>query len=579
MKKQKQFAVKKNIRYKILFVIIPFFLIIFGFLSITIYFSSNNGITNIAKEFLGYRLQEIFSFFQQQVAQKSLIAGSEFETNFDPQKNTIEYAQKFANEKFLILSYDEKDEKNFIIDDPASSNIFSIDDIKKIHQLIKKQEEIGTQDPDKWNSWIEVTLNNKQEYVGIFIPNVNTEAWFVLMSKKEYFYQPVHDIMQYIMIIMIVGLIIMIVLILLFVNFLTKPLDQSVVTIKNITNTMDFSKRIKVYYNDEIGLLGEYFNKMIQELETSYNQIKNYAYQAVLAKKKEERIRFIFQKYVPKDVLEQVLNRTTDTMLIGVKQKVTILFSDIRSFTTISEMLPPEDLVAMLNNYFTVMVHEIILKNGIVDKFIGDAIMAVFGAPKQREHDAESAVWAAINMIKSLTEFNKNQLNNNFVVFETGIGINTGDAIVGNIGSEEKVDYTVIGDPVNLGARLESLTKYYKLPILISEFTKQNISENAELFFLTVDTVRVKGKAFPVKIYYPIDKKDLSDDDINFYQKIHDAQTKYYEGNFVQALKEFESLKDNQYNYHIVNMYIDRCDYLIKNPPVDWDGVETWNTK
>lgn len=564
--------VKRSLKYKILFVIIPLFLITFSFLGLTIYFSSNNGITNIAKEFIGYRLKEIFQFSQEQLAQQRLL-----QNDTNDYQATLDYAKKFDHETFLIIPYNEKLQS----DNPltwASTTNLTLSDAQNLFDILTVQEEFAKKFPDKRTSWITFETINHTKYVGIFVPNTDMQSWFILLAKKKTFYAPVTRIIIYTIIIVIISLIIIIILILAFVNFITNPLTDSIKTIKSITDNMDFSKRIRIQYPDEIGILGYYFNNMIEELEKSYNQIKNYAYQTVLAKKKEERIRFIFQKYVPSDVIDHVLNRTNDTMLIGNKQIVTILFSDIRDFTTISEMLKPEELVLSLNIYFTAMVEQILKQHGIIDKFIGDAIMALFGAPIIREDDADHAILSAINMIKTLKIFNSQQQEKKKITFEIGIGINTGSAIVGNIGSEKKVDYTVIGDPVNLGARLEGLTKYYKLPILISEFTKDALQNPHIYFHLNVDTVRVKGRAYPVKIYYPMLKEELTPDEITFYTQFHQAQHCYYDGDFQAALSQLTELKNTRHSY-LIELYIERCTYLIENPPANWDGVETWKTK
>ncbi len=440
-----------------------------------------------------------------------------------------------------------------------------------------EQEENKEIAPEKYNSWLEIQTTYSGEQVGIFIPNTTVQGWFILLANKAHFYAPVEEIMTYIVAIVVLSLIILTILTLFFVNFITEPLTYCLATIKSITDNMDFSKRVRILYPDEIGILGQYFNDMIQELEKSYNQIKNYAYQTVLAKQKEERIRFIFQKYVPKDVIDHVLNRATDTMLIGEKKFVSILFSDIRSFTTISEQLSPEELVLSLNTYFTAMVDQILINNGIIDKFIGDAIMAIFGAPASSTTSADDSIKSALLMVEHLHIFNQNQDKLGRINFEIGIGINTGDAIVGNIGSEQKLDYTVIGDAVNLGARLEGLTKSYKQPLLISEFTKDAVVDPTPYLFINVDVVRVKGKNAPVAIFAPILKESLSNDDINIYAQYHEAQQYYYQGDFQRSLQLFKNIPPN--DVYLVEMYIERCEYLIDNPPDNWDGVETWKTK
>ncbi|MGL5955551.1 MAG: adenylate/guanylate cyclase domain-containing protein [Brevinema sp.] len=565
----KSVSIKRTLRYKILFVVFPLFLISFIFFGITAYFSINKSITNIAKEFIGYRLKEVVDYTQNQALPTEL--------NEDTQNifNNIilSYAQKFNQETFLILPYDYQTNSRLIY--TFDSNIVS-SDLESLYQMMSEQERNRRQNPDAYNSWINIDTVLKGSLVGIFIPNTEIQSWFVLLSDEKQFYAPVKEIMTYLIVIVVISLIILTVLVLSFVNFITKPLTNCVETIKLITDSMDFSKRVRILYPDEIGILGQYFNNMIQELEKSYNQIKNYAYQTVLAKQKEERIRFIFQKYVPSDVIDYVLNRSTDTMLIGVKQNVTMLFSDIRDFTTISEKISPEELVLSLNAYFTGMVEQVINNRGIIDKFIGDAIMGVFGAPAVSPTAADDALRSSLLMLQELQNFNQKQKSLGKITFEIGIGINTGDAIVGNIGSEQKLDYTVIGDAVNLGARLEGLTKFYQMPILISEFTKTALIDFSPYIFINVDTVRVKGKKNPVVIYAPKLKLSMTQKEEAFYTQYHEAQYYYYQGDFEQALVLFKALPPMHY---LAQLYRERCEYLMINPPEHWEGVETWEKK
>lgn len=567
--------IKKSLRYKILFVVLPLFLISFGFFGVTAYFTSNNGITNVTKEFIGYQLKEIVEFSQEQ--SMLLDSNSTMFNNIVIQYAISEDSSESTNKIFIIIPYEKENISTNILNMSSSTNL-SQNDISNLYDILNKQRLISIDDPSKYNSWVQFETENQIKLVGIFIPNTAVQAWFLLFISEEMFYQPVKTIINYLVIIVIVSLIVSSILILLFVNFITRPLTSCVETIKDITDNMDFSKRIRIIYPDEIGVLGQYFNDMVQELEKSYNQIKNYAYQTVIAKQKEERIRYIFQKYVPSEVIDFVLNKSTTSMLIGNKQKVTILFSDIRDFTTISEMLAPEELVLSLNVYFTSMVEQVIKNNGIIDKFIGDSIMAIFGAPVAVSTAPNDAVFTAIQMIKILKIFNKKQIEQKKITFDIGIGINTGEAIVGNIGSDQKLEYTVIGDPVNLGARLEGLTKSYKVPILISEFTKNELVDTDQYIFLNVDKVRVKGKAFPVVIYTPALKVDVSQSELMFFDHYHKAQDYYYQGHFQQAYDKFVLLQNSIYK-SLIQLYIKRCRYLVDNPPTHWDGIETWTSK
>lgn len=565
-------SIKKGLSYKILFAVLPLLIITVFFLGVTTYFSSNNGITGIAKEFVGYKMQEVYKIAQQQLFRQSLLPPGEI----DVRSNVLEYAKKFTTETFIIIPFDGQFNPPSISYWSAQTNI-AMDELKELHSIIDTLEK--TVPADKRNNWLNYTTVAGVKRVGVFVPYRDLGAWLVMVLPFDFFYSPVYNVMRYILIILVISIVVTTAILLWFIRLITKPLRESVQTIQSITENIDLTRRIRVYYPDEIGALGQYFNDMIAELENAYNQVKNYAYQTVLAKRKEEQIRFIFQKYVPSDVIDHVLNRSSDSLLVGSKTKISVLFSDIRGFTSISEQLKPEDLVTSLNAYFNKMVDEILNRHGIIDKFIGDAIMAVFGAPKVRADDADNAVEASLGMIDVLQLFNEVQIQQGRIPFQIGIGINTGDAIVGNIGSEQKIDFTVIGDSVNLASRLEGLTKSYQTPILISEFTKDSLVNPSRYYFFNIDTVRVKGKDKPVKIYRPVHKKSLSAQELELFESWHEAIALYYRGSFFEALPRFQGLSRNPSLAFLASLYSDRCAYLISSPPQDWDGVTTWETK
>jgi adenylate cyclase len=210
----------------------------------------------------------------------------------------------------------------------------------------------------------------------------------------------------------------------------------------------------------------------------------------------------LFTQYVSKEILNEVLNNYKEYTKSSAGQKVelTVLFSDIRGFTTMSETTPPEKIVEMLNIHFSVMADIILKHNGTIDKYIGDAIMAFWGAPVKRDDHAEQSVLAAQEMLEGLKEVNKTLKDRGFSLeVKIGIGINTGVATIGEIGSEKKKNYTIVGDTVNLASRLESITKEYKTPLIFSEYTYEKIKNriNGKL----LGNVKVKGRGQPVDIY------------------------------------------------------------------------------
>jgi len=216
----------------------------------------------------------------------------------------------------------------------------------------------------------------------------------------------------------------------------------------------------------------------------------------------KRRVSHLFTQYVSKDVLHEVLHNYKEYQKAsaGSKVELTVLFSDIRGFTTMSETTPPEKIVEMLNIHFSVMADIILKHNGTIDKYIGDAIMAFWGAPVKTADHPEQAVVAGQEMIEALQEVNATLRERGFEhEIKIGVGINTGVATIGEIGSEKKKNYTIVGDTVNLASRLESITKEYKTPLIFSEYTYEKIKEKINCTML--GNVRVKGREQPVNIY------------------------------------------------------------------------------
>lgn len=216
----------------------------------------------------------------------------------------------------------------------------------------------------------------------------------------------------------------------------------------------------------------------------------------------EENVKFIrttFSKFVSQDVVEELLNNPDAITLGGSRKEITVFFSDVRGFTTISERLTPEELVHLLNEYLSEMTELIIDYRGTIDKYMGDAIMAFWGAPTPNDDHAYYACVAALAQAEKLKELQQRWKERNIPVLNIGIGINTGPAVVGNMGSSRRMDYTLMGDTVNLGSRLEGITKTYGVQICISEFTYERVKDR--IYARELDLVRVKGKLEPVRIY------------------------------------------------------------------------------
>jgi adenylate cyclase len=213
----------------------------------------------------------------------------------------------------------------------------------------------------------------------------------------------------------------------------------------------------------------------------------------------EQRLMSTLCRYVTREIAEHVLKDRDSLRLGGSRQEVSILFADIRNFTTISEQHEPEEVVGLLNDYFSLMVQEIFAQQGTLDKFIGDAVMAVFGVPIRREDDALRAVRAAVGMRRALRRFNERQRAQGRLAIEIGIGVSHGEAISGNVGSEQRMEYTVIGDPVNVASRLEGLTKGTPYKILVNDSIHARVRDHFPCVLLGEE--KVKGRDQPVRIY------------------------------------------------------------------------------
>ena len=239
------------------------------------------------------------------------------------------------------------------------------------------------------------------------------------------------------------------------------------------------------------------FSTPIIQTAVTYSMLVTY--RVVSEQQEKKYIRQTFSKFVSKSVVDELLQDPSKVKLGGDKKILTVLFSDIRGFTTISERLTPEGLVEHLNIYLQAMTDLIIKYDGTLDKYIGDAVMAFWGAPIEMENHALNACKSAIEMMRALRHLNKTWDQENKPTLEIGIGINSGDMIVGNMGSNARMDYTLMGDNVNLGSRLEGTTKFYRTGIIISESTYQYVKD--DVIARELDLIRVKGKILPVKIY------------------------------------------------------------------------------
>jgi adenylate cyclase len=274
-----------------------------------------------------------------------------------------------------------------------------------------------------------------------------------------------------------------------------------------------------------------------------------------------------FKKYVPTELVSDLIKLKKEATLEVENRHITILFTDIKNFTTISEKISPHELAESIGLYFARMTQAIMDTGGIVDKFIGDAIMDLWGAPHDLPEHAIAACKAALACRKIETEINALLKEKNLPTFFTRMGINTGDALVGNIGFDRRMSYTAIGDSVNLASRLEGVNKFYETGIIISQNTYQQVSQAMLARF--IDVVIVKGKTSGVRIYELVSSiEEAQPEVIDYVGKYNEAMELYIERQWSKALELFSSLKGNETDRTLA-MMLDRCQKFSAEPPDD----------
>lgn len=302
------------------------------------------------------------------------------------------------------------------------------------------------------------------------------------------------------------------------------------------------------------------------------------AYSVLIERRKKRYLSRIFGKYVPVELVTQFEQSEAEVSLEGEARELTVLFSDVRDFTRMSEGLPPTELTSLMNAYLTPVTEAIHDSRGNVDKYIGDAVMAFWGAPLEDAQHARHAIDAAMAMVDIVENLRHDFVKRGWPELKIGIGVNTGVMNVGNMGSEYRTAYTVMGDAVNLGSRLEGLSKVYGVPVVVGEETVKQVGG---YLFRELDRVRVKGKEEPITIYEPMGQEsDISDHSRRVLEKYVAALSLYRQRDWAPALAAFESLSIEHPEQGLFRFYASRCqDFVRQSPPEDWDGVFNLTTK
>jgi adenylate cyclase len=294
-------------------------------------------------------------------------------------------------------------------------------------------------------------------------------------------------------------------------------------------------------------------------------------YRVLVEDREKRRVRGAFQQYVSPEVVRRVLD---DPRLVEPrKTDITVMFSDVRGFTTLSESLDAQDLAALLNSYLTQMTQIVFAKEGTLDKYIGDAVMAFWGAPFEQENHADNAAHAALEMMTRLAEMHREWQQSGRPLIDIGIGINTGVASVGNMGSKLRYGYTALGDSVNLASRLEGLNKEYSTHIILSESTYITLRDT-NFLLRELDLIRVKGKLLPVTIYELMGRRETAGDLIELADTFTKGHEAYKVRSWTEAKRWFENVLSRWPDDGPARIFLARCEeYLAEEPPADWEGV------
>ncbi|MGV3742105.1 MAG: adenylate/guanylate cyclase domain-containing protein, partial [Burkholderiaceae bacterium] len=286
----------------------------------------------------------------------------------------------------------------------------------------------------------------------------------------------------------------------------------------------------------------------------------------------------LFGQYVPPELVEEMSRSPESYNMAGRRAELSVLFSDIRGFTSFSEGMEPEQLASLMNEYLSAMTLVVRKHRGTLDKYIGDAIMAFWGAPVADPEHARNAVLAALEMQHALGDLNKTLKAKGAPEIRIGVGVNTGIMTVGDMGSSIRKAYTVMGDAVNLGSRLEGITKQYGVGIMVGEETRKAIKD---IVFRELDLVQVKGKEEPVAIYEPLGiLRQIEQARMDELEKWHQALSDYRHQHWDKAESALLALTHATPDCMLYQIYLERIRHLRENPPgAEWSGVTKFDTK
>ena len=548
-----------SIRSKMVAIVLPLIVAPLLVTGVVSSLAARNGITRIATSFLRFKMDDLLNYAGSQwglLVENGLSGNQEYVTA--TKSAVTSFARSLVRGSTeLILAVDREGKLAMATGELELS--------------AEESRELARLAAEGASGWRPLSLGGAERVAQLdaFQPF----GWYLLVTeRRETFYQTTTQIFVQTGMILTVSLLVAVVLLLFFSYYITQPLRLVSGVMRDIIQTRDMSRRVELLYRDETGDLGHSFNLMTGELDKAYQAIKEYALKAVVARRQVEKIRTIFQRYVPRHVIDQYYASPESMLVPGKETPLVLLFSDVRSFTTISESLLPSEVVETLNVYFEKMVKIVFDHGGFVDKYMGDGLMAVYGAPVRKGDEPLQAVLSGFEMLEALEGFNEWQTRRKRKPFRIGIGINYGMVTVGNIGSDKKMDYTVIGDQVNVSSRLEGLTKRYKESMLLSESVVRKL--DGKFPCRLIDRVVPKGKSAALAIGVYVPRQELSEREAKAWAVHQQALDLYYKRRFSEAQAGFRKVREMLPQDQIAASFIERCQACLKHPPgPEWTGA------
>jgi adenylate cyclase len=550
-----------SIRLKIVLIVLPLVVATLLLTGVSSYFSASNGVSQVAREFLAFKSSQLRKHAE---SQWTLLV----ENGLTGRPEMVEATREAVKEYAASLATSETElTAAFAVDGTVAMSTAAVE------PTAEEREAVAALALAKNTDYLTVSLGGVDRVGKGFW--FEPFGWYVLVTEERAaFYAGVNEILLRTLIILGVAIAAAVALVLAFTGWLTRPLKRVVASMRQIITTNDLGERVEVEYHDEIGQLAQTFNLMVEGLETAYGRVRGYARTSMISQTRENRFRNVFQMYVPKAVIDQYI-ADPGRGLEGENRVIAVLSSDIRGFTSISEPLQPDELVRQLNRYFALMVEVIDRHGGFVDKYIGDAIKALFGAPDRHEDDALRAALSALEMAEALEKFNNEQTAKGNPSWNIGVGVTYGVCTVGNIGCEKKMNYTAFGPMADFAAELEGATKRYRQQCILSESVQRRVKDLLPCRLL--DFVRMAGPGRAVRIFTA--KKSVSGVEHEAWDLHNAAMEEYLKRDFTGAADRFERVCAMLGDDVPGALMLERCRrYRRLTLPKGWDGAEMRET-